>query len=203
MRYGFLDESGTVAPFSGSNFLIVAVLTTIQPRRLALLVKKLYKKLRRRSKAGEMKASTSEVGITRRLLQMIAKEDVAIVAVVFDKRSISKPPQDPEDIYRQVSTKAIEHCVRRWPRITLYLDKRYTNNALRDRLEEAIREGLIGTPQEVVLVRQEDSLNRKELQAVDYVAWTLFQKYEKGDDQFYNLIVNKIVVEEVVERNRW
>jgi len=32
MRYGFLDESGGADPFSGSHFLVVAVLSTNVPR---------------------------------------------------------------------------------------------------------------------------------------------------------------------------
>jgi len=35
----------------------------------------------------------------------------------------------------------------------------------------------------------------KVLQAVDFVSWTIFRKYEYGDDSYYNLIKNKIVEE--------
>ena len=33
------------------------------------------------------------------------------------------------------------------------------------------------------------------LQAVDFVSWAIFRKYEYGDDSYYNLIKNKIVEE--------
>lgn len=35
----------------------------------------------------------------------------------------------------------------------------------------------------------------KALQAVDFVRWAIFRKYEYGDDSYYNLIKNKIVEE--------
>lgn len=35
----------------------------------------------------------------------------------------------------------------------------------------------------------------KSLQAVDFVSWAIFRKYEYGDDSYYNLIKNKIVEE--------
>jgi hypothetical protein len=74
---------------------------------------------------------------------------------------------------------------------------------LRYRLEEAIREGLVDVPQEVVLIWQEDSRTRKALQAVDCVAWAFFQKYEKGQDEFYRAIKERIVVEELIESALW
>lgn len=95
------------------------------------------------------------------------------------------------------------HCVERWPRIELLLDKRYTKRSLRLELERVIREGIAGLPQEVVLIRQEDSRSRKELQAVDHVAWAIYQKYEAGDNRFYEILQDKIVVEEVIKHHLW
>ena len=203
MRYGFLDESGNVDPFSGTRFLVVAVLSTLAPRSIELHVKRARKSLGKKPAPSEMKASTSEPRIVERLLKAIAQESVEIVAVIVDKQNILRPPGDPEDIYRMAVTKAIRHCVERWPRSTFYLDKRYTKTVLGYQLEEAIREGLVGAPQEVVLIRQEDSLVRKELQAVDHVAWAFFQKYERGDDRFYEVIEDKVLVEELVKRELW
>jgi len=125
------------------------------------------------------------------------------ITVIVDKRVILRPPEDPEDIYREAVTKAVVHCVERWPRIEFFLDKRYTKRSLRLELERVIREGVAGLPQEVVLIRQEDSRNRKELQAVDHVAWAIFQKYEAGNDHFYNILKDKIVMEEVIRHHLW
>ncbi len=86
----------------------------------------------------------------------------------------------------------------RWPDMALTLDKRYTKAGLRDHLETSIRQGLVDTPQGAVLIRQEDSRTHKELQAVDMVAWALFQKYERGEDRFYRLIAERIVSEQVI-----
>ena len=54
--------------------------------------------------------------------------------------------------------------------------------------------------QEVVIIRQEDSIACKELQATDYIAWAFFQKYERGDSRFYEIVADKVVVEEVISR---
>ena len=150
-----------------------------------------------------MKAAILGERIIERLLQSIVEEDIEIVTVIVDKRVILRPPEDPEDIYREAVTRAVAHCVERWPRIELFLDKRYTKRSLRFELERVVREGIAGLPQEVVLIRQEDSRNRKELQAVDHVAWAIFQKYEARDERFYKILKDKIVVEEVIRHHLW
>jgi len=35
----------------------------------------------------------------------------------------------------------------------------------------------------------------KSLQAVDFVSWAIFRKYEYGDDSYYDLIKDKIMEE--------
>jgi len=55
----------------------------------------------------------------------------------------------------------------------------------------------------VVIIRQEDSIACKELQATDYIAWAFFQKYERGDSRFYEIVADKVVVEEVISRRLW
>lgn len=45
--HAFIDESGTVAPFSGSHFLVIALLGTTRPRQIELHVKRAFKKYER------------------------------------------------------------------------------------------------------------------------------------------------------------
>lgn len=203
LHYAFVDESGTVAPFSGSHFLVIALLATKHYRPIELHVKRAHKKYGTSLASGEMKADVSREEVIKRLLQAVAREQIAIIAVIVDKRDIVRPPEDPEDIYRQAVTRAIRHAVSRWPRIDLCLDKRYTTKRLRYRLEKEIREVIADLPQEVVIVNQEDSIVQKELQAVDFIAWAFFQKYEREDERFYQIIANKVVVEEVIRRRLW
>lgn len=157
----------------------------------------------RKAKADELKASALELRVTERLLRSVAEEDVAIVAVIVDKGAILRPPKDPEEIYREAVTRVVAHCLMRWPRVELFLDKRYTNKSLRDGLERAVREGVAALRPEVLIIHQEDSRGRNELQAVDHVAWAIFQKYETAEDRFYRILSEKIIVEEMVKQQLW
>lgn len=76
MHYAYLDESGDVAPFSGSRFLVVAVLVTETPRPIELHVKRARQSLGRNAPSEELKATWSEPQVVERLLRSIAQEDV-------------------------------------------------------------------------------------------------------------------------------
>lgn len=156
-----------------------------------------------RPKLMMMKATAVETSVTLRLLEALIDEDVEILTTVVDKRIIRRPPVDPENIYRELVTRAIRHCLERHPEIELWLDKRYTKPALRWLLEKTVREQVVDIPQQVLLIHQEDSQQHRGLQAVDHVAWALYQKYERNDDRLYQVIKEKIVSEEVILRNLW
>ena len=42
------------------------------------------------------------------------------------------------------------------------------------------------------------SHDEKGLQAVDFVSWAIFRKYESGDYKFYEIIKNKIIEESLL-----
>jgi hypothetical protein len=199
--YAFLDESGTVG-VNGTHFLAVAVLTAERPRDLEVPVRRALKKYGS-GIAGELKASQSSEKTNLRLLEIAAKHTTGVVAVIVDQSVISIPPEDPEDIYRQAVTRAIHVLLERFPKIDICLDKRYSNAALRQRLEEYIRENIMDVFPQMALISQPSSHERKELQAIDAVAWAFFQKYEHGDARFYDVIASKVIVEEVIVRKKW
>ncbi len=203
VHYGYLDESGDVNPFAGSRHLVVAVLIARNPRPVELHVKRIRRQLKRRARADELKAADAETAVTERLLKAIAGEDIEIIAVIVDKRAIVRPPADPEDICCEAVRRVVRHCVERHPRLDLWLDKRYTKPALRHQLERTLREGIADLAHQVVLVHQEDSQKQRGLQAVDHVAWSLFQKYEHGNDRLHKILESAVIVEEVVSRRLW
>lgn len=202
LHYAFMDESGTVG-VTGSHFLVVAVLTVAKPRDLEVPVRRAMKKTGRDLTAGEIKASRTNEKSNLRMLKIAANHATGIVAVIVDQRAISIPPKDPEEIYRQAVTRAIHILLKRFPKVDICLDKRYSNAAFRDKLEQHIRENVMDVFPQMAIIRQQSSHERKELQAVDAVAWAFFQKYERGDSRFYDVIASKVIAEEVISRKKW
>jgi len=203
MHFAFIDESGTVGAETGTHFLIVAVICGDQARDIEIPVQRAQKKFGTSLASGEMKANSSREAVTLRLLKELAKEDIQIVAIAVDQKAIVSAPNDKEDIYRIAVSRAVYHLVERWPRIQILLDQRYTNNQLRFELEKQIREEIVDLPQKVVLLRQLNSQAQRGLQAADFIAWAFFQKYEKSDCRFVDVLTSKIVQEEVIVRKIW
>ena len=202
-NYSFVDESGTSSPFSGSHFFVVALLNTRNPRKVELHVRRLHKRFGTRLKSGEMKADASSEKVIRRFLSTIAKEQVEIIAIIIDKRRILRPPKSNDAIYREAVSLAVSHAVQRWQRVEIFLDKRYTSKRLRKSLEKEIREKISDFPQQVVIIHQEDSIGRKEIQAADFISWAFFQRYERGNNEFYDIISGNVIEEKVVRRKLW
>ena len=202
MAHAFLDESGDDIPFGGQPYLVVALVSTGQPRALELAVTRARRKYGASLASGEMKADASPPEVTARLLQAIAAAPIEIVAVVLDKAAILRPPTDPRAIYRLVVADAVRRAAKRQPQLDLCLDKRYTSLRLRQLLEHAILDNLAGLSANVT-IRHGDSIAEKGLQAVDFVAWALFQKYARNRREFYDLIAPRIVVEELLQIALW
>jgi hypothetical protein len=202
-HYAFLDESGTVGDSNSTHFLVIAVLTTERPREIEKTIRRALKKYGHSLHSGEIKASDFEEDAILRLLQEIAKVDVAILGTIVDQGAILRPPRDKEDIYRLAVSHTVRRLAERFPRMEICLDKRYTQAGLRYQLERSIRERIEDLPNQIVLIRQENSTSCKELQAADAVAWAFFQKYERDDGRFYDAVSSRIVDEQVISEKDW
>ncbi len=202
MTYAFLDESGDEIPFGGEPYLVVALLSTGRPRALELAVTHARRKYGASLASGEMKADASPPEVTAWLLRAIAAAPIEIVAVILDKAAILRPPADLRAIYRLVVADAVRRAAQRQPQLDLCLDKCYTSLKLRALLEQAIRDHLTDLSASVT-IRHGDSIAEKGLQAVDFVAWALFQKYARDKREFYDIIAPRIVVEELLQIALW
>jgi len=203
LHFAYIDETGNVTPSCHHHILIVAALGIENSRTIARIIRKTQKKYGSSLASGELKAKKEHDSLIEKLLSAFAEESIEVFSVIVDQQIIKHPPKDPEDIYRWAMARLVEKLVKRYPRIEIVLDRRYTKERLRYQLEKAIREGISDLPQEYVMIRQEDSASIKELQAVDFIAWALFQKYEHGESRFYKRIAPLIIEEELVTKQVW
>lgn len=201
MKHGFADESGDVGRAKGSTrHLVIAVVLTSDPQQLRRIVAQVRKRLGKKLKhVPELKAYHTPEDVIERMLRKVTEQDVEIVAVVWRKDS-RIGPTDLEEGYRQVCRLVVERCVERYPQLSLTLDKRYTDPRLRDRLVEAITNGI--GPQTVLVLQQSESRQEKALQVADAVAWSIFQKYERDNEAFYAILCERLVYEEVVQETK-
>ncbi|MFZ5878346.1 MAG: DUF3800 domain-containing protein [Chloroflexota bacterium] len=207
MDYAFIDEAGNVAISAQSHFLIVAALCTETPRYLERAIRKTQKKFGSALSSGELKGKKSNDRLAETVLKGLQGHPIKIYAVIIGQDVLKTIPEPGEEIYRWAAARLVRKVVGQSPRTEIVLDRRYTKESLRYQLEKIIREEISDLPQQYVLIRQEDSLHRKELQAVDFIAWSFFQKYERGNSRYYEIIQPCIVEEEVITKrirdNAW
>ncbi len=201
MKHGFGDEAGDVGWVEGSaRHLVVAIVLTDNPHYLRRIVAHIRKGMGKKLKQmPELKAYHTPKSVVSQLLHKMAEQDVEIVAVVWKKTEAARSV-DLEDGYRHVCALAVKRCVERYPHLSLVLDKRYTNPRLRDLLIATITSGI--GPSSVVVLQQVESRQEKALQVADAVVWSIFQKYERGDEMLYDIVRERIVFEEVVEETK-
>jgi hypothetical protein len=199
LRYGYLDESGGTGIASpGGSHLLVAAIVVARPRVLDTIIRRARERFPFVSQEEELKAAHSVDRLTRWVLTAVEREEVSIVAVVAERPTVHGAKGDAEAMYRRAVACAVGICLERWPRLIMTLDKRYTQQYLRDKLEVAIRERTVGTPETVLVIRQEDSRRSNGLQVVDFVAWAIGQKYQRGDTTYYDLIRSRVHAEVVL-----
>lgn len=203
LYYAFMDESGTVCVSNGTHFLIVAVLAASSLRDAERPVRHVMKKYGTSLGSGEIKAADFDETAILHLLSELAEEEIAVVATVVDQHAIRIPPKEIEEIYRRAAAWTVRTLAEQFPRLELSIDKRYTNAHLHRLLEKAIRDEVENLSHQNIIIQQENSVSRKGLQAVDAIAWAIFQKYERGNSRFYDVIAASILSETVIRQKDW
>ncbi len=205
LYYAFMDESGTVG-VSGTQFLVLAVTALSNPRDLEKPIRRGFHRALKTigsDTVNEVKASDLDTQTICDLLSAISEQDITIMATIVDQRVIQMPPNDMEEIYRQAAAWTVRQLAQKFSHLNLSIDKRYTNRHLRFLLEIAIRLEIESIPRQNIIILQENSVLRRELQAADVVAWAFFQKYEHADERYYDIIREKIAVETLIQQKDW
>ena len=203
LHFAFVDEAGNVALSRQNHTLVVAALGTETPQSVNKLIRKTQKKYGSALASGELKAKKAGGRLVDKILHELAQEPVEVFSVIVKQQVLERMTDNPEALYRRATTLLVRKLAARHPRLEIVMDQRYTTPHLRYLLEKGIREGISDLPQQYILIRQEDSVFTKELQAVDFVAWAMFQKYERGNDAFYRHIAPRIVEEELITKQTW
>jgi formaldehyde-activating enzyme involved in methanogenesis len=127
MHYKFIDETGNIIFSSENHFLIVAALGTNNRNSISRIIRNTQKKFGASLSSGELKAKKESAFVIRHVLTLLSKEPIQIFTVVVDKKILNIPLKDPEEIYRWTISRLISMVVKKYPKVEIVLDRRYTN----------------------------------------------------------------------------
>ncbi len=186
------DEAGdTGASPRSSHYLVIAGIACSDLMSLRRAVMRTRKSLGKKLQdIPELKAWHTPAKIIAGFLTRLAELDIQIYTVILDKHS-ARRLEDAESAYRRVYAEAIKQVLADHPRSSIIMDGRYTKSSLREKLVWAILTGVNG-PGAAMSLMFADSQQEPALQAADAVVWSVFQKYERGDATFHDLVATRI-----------
>lgn len=205
--YIFLDESGDLG-FSekSSKWFLFTLVVVDDLKKLERIVKKVRNGLKKKYKRTfkELHAYNCNDITRTRMLRLLADEDVKVVTTILNKEKVYIDLQNQKNFLynytaniildRLVNTKIIDDT----RHISLVVDRRDTKKKLRDNFISYIETAMEARRNGGFKMSLAASHDEKGLQAVDFISWAIFRKYERGDFEFYEIIKDKIIDEKLL-----
>jgi len=201
------DESGNMGfdlSKSGTkNHVLITFLIMKECRPIVSLVKKVFltlPKIIKRKRGAELHAHHEKPVTIKRLLTGLSLIDnVRIATMRLDKRKIVLIG-NPNELYSNMVVTLInrlyaDNIIRNTENVLFVASRRNTSKRLNDEFCETIVNSTKDINFEITIKKPSDD---KCLQAVDFVSWAFWQKYENGDNTYTDIIANKVVNEYVM-----
>jgi len=193
MHYGFLDESGILEKKAKEgNHFIVSVVVVANPAEIKDVVKVARKKSRGKFRVGSTFHAYKEgKSFVKNVLRELAQREVEIIVGVWDKRR-KRTRMGKNELYGDLVAQTVKMALKLYPKLDLVLHKRYTDPEFQRRLHDAIVNKVKNMDSVFVAISQQDEKQRRELELVDAVAYAIFQKYNRKNSEFYEIIKERI-----------
>ena len=207
MAYIFLDESGDLGfkPTSSRWFIFTIVLTN-NHRKIEKVIKKTRKSLKKKyKKVGELHAYHSQPTTRKRMLKLLAEnKDIKVLCIILNKNKVYVDLQNQKNyLYNWTANILLDRLHNKKlinidDPIELCIDQKDTNKFIRNNFEKYLKDSFNKRGNNKVRIKIKPSHTEKCLQAVDFISWAIFRKYESGDYEYYELIKDNIIEENLL-----
>jgi len=208
MAYIFLDESGDLGfkPTSSKWFIFTIVLTN-NHRRIEKVVRKVKESIEKKRRRGvyELHAYNSPIRVKQKMFQLLSQEkDLKILCIILNKKKVHIDFKNQKNyLYNYTANVLLEELhskkiIDTDEPINLYIDQKDTNKVIRNNFEKYLQDNFAKRGKNSVVIKIKPSHSERCLQAVDFVSWAIFRKYELGDYEHYEKIKDKIIEENIL-----
>lgn len=207
MLYLFLDESGDLG-FSerSSRWFLLTIVFTSNHRKIEKCVKKVHHSLKKKYKrVSELHAYHSDSATKKRILKLLADtDDLKILCIILNKKKVYIDLQNQKSyLYNYTANILLDRLhnkkiLKNGEKILIYIDQRETNKFLKKNFENYLKNSLTGKVDSHFEIKIKPSQTEKCLQAVDFISWSIFRKYEISDYEYYEIIKRKIIGENLL-----
>jgi len=207
MVYIFLDESGDLGfdfkKKRTSKFFVVTVLFVEQKRPIEKLIRKVHAGLRKKYKirTSVLHAAKEESISITRICRSLVDKHCNIMTIYLDKsRVYTNLRNEKHVLYNYIVNILLDriinrHLITKKERIILVASRRETNKFLNENFRDYLRRQVKNNHKAEFTVEIKTPAEEKCLQATDIASWSIFRKYEYGDDNYYK-ILKPIIAEE-------
>jgi len=197
----FIDESGDIGTSEGSsNHFIMCALATQNQKEIKRALKKIRKGVLGSTlkKIPELKWSESPKKVKLAILKELAKLDNNLWYVCLCKREI-KTQKGGEPIYDNTINNLIELISNiKARKIEIVIDRfiprskqhKFNDKLISNCVAEREKLGMVETE---ITIKHSTGQENPCLQAVDFVCGAIYNKYERGDSSYFDIIESKIV----------
>lgn len=207
MAYIFLDESGDLGfKKSSSRWFVFTIAIISNARSLERVIKKIWKPLKEKhKKLGELHAyHADDITRTRVLRKLSQIPDLKVLCVVLNKEKVYVDLQNQKNyLYNYTANILLDRLhlqksLNEDEPINLYIDKKDTKKMLSENFLNYLTDSMTSRRKAPFSAILHTSHENKSLQAVDFISWAIFRKYERGDYEFYEIIKDKIIDERLL-----
>lgn len=207
MSYIFLDESGDLGfDFSKkktTKYFVITFLFTKKKRPIEKIIRNIHGGLRKKFKMREgiLHAYREELITCTRFCRKIIKKNCKVMAIYLKKKKVYTKLQNENNIlYNYVVNILLDRIISKRlidqeKKITLIASRRKTNKFFNLNFANYLQNRIQRDHRLLITVEIKTPFQEKGLQAVDFLSWIIFRKYEYGDDSYYN-IIKQLIIEE-------
>ena len=204
----FLDESGDLGFSKGSsNWFLFTLVVVENPRKIEKIIKKIRKTLNKKHKKNfsELHAYHCDDITRTRVLKSISElDDICVVTTILNKKKVHVDLRNQKNYLYNFTANIIldrlinKKIIKDEENIFLVVDKKDTKKNLKENFISYITKAMKEKRNGDFKMTLSASYIEKGLQAVDFISWAIFRKYERGDFEFYEIIKDKIVDERLL-----
>jgi len=207
LSYIYLDESGDLGfDFTKkrtTKYFIITILFAPNYRIVQKVVRQVHAMVKRTHKdSGRIMHAYREKPVTiQRLLRKLVEKDIKVMCIYLNKQKVYTRLQDEKAVlYNYVTNILLDRILSRKlintaDKVTLVASRKETSKFLNQNFRDYLQMQVTANHHLPIEIKIKTPHEEKCLQAVDFVSWSIFRKYEYGDDTYYNYIKDVILEE--------
>lgn len=205
-----MDESGDLGfnfkKAKTSKYFVITFVFTKERIALERMIKKVFKGFSKKdikNNNGTLHAYKESPRTRQKLLNLFHEKKVADIIVIYlNKRKVYTKLHDEKHVlYNYVANILLDRvCTKKLiptnENIKIIASRRETNRFLNDNFKSYLKDQIKNNHKLDIEIEISSTSAEKGLQVADMISWSIFRKYEHGDDSYY-----KIIKQEIVEEN--